>query len=125
MGVPSLREIFDEKYYADLEGGILESFGRLFKNALRFYVYPYQDPSSGSLITADNLRVAPNLQHLYGYLRENLFIQALTDCHREYLPIFSRDVLARIRKSDPSWETLVPPQVGALIKERELFGWKG
>jgi len=23
MGVPTLRDIFDEKYYADLEGGIL------------------------------------------------------------------------------------------------------
>jgi len=35
MGVPTLRELFDEKYYADLEGGILESFGRLFKNDLK------------------------------------------------------------------------------------------
>src|SRR5207247_6408889 len=40
MGVPTLREIFEEKYYADLEGGILESFGRLFKNALKLYIYP-------------------------------------------------------------------------------------
>ena len=40
MGVPTLREIFDEKYYADLEGGILESFGRLFKNDLKLYAYP-------------------------------------------------------------------------------------
>src|SRR5689334_9627800 len=41
MGVPTLKELFDEKYYADLEGGILESFGRLFKNALKMYIYPY------------------------------------------------------------------------------------
>jgi len=40
MGVPSLKEIFDEKYYSDLEGGILESLGRLFKNDLKRYVYP-------------------------------------------------------------------------------------
>ena len=43
MGVPTLRELFDEKYYADLDGGILESFGRLFKNDLKIYVYPQQD----------------------------------------------------------------------------------
>src|SRR5271157_555705 len=29
VGVPTLKEIFDEKYYADLSGGILESFGRI------------------------------------------------------------------------------------------------
>src|SRR6202046_3696975 len=42
MGVPSLIELFDEKFYAQLPGGILESFGRLFKNDLRIYVYPLQ-----------------------------------------------------------------------------------
>jgi hypothetical protein len=40
MGVPTLKELFDEKYYADLSGGILESFGRMFKNDLKLYVYP-------------------------------------------------------------------------------------
>src|SRR5206468_5657819 len=60
MGVPTLKEIFDEKYYADLEGGILESFGRLFKNALKLYIYPLREPKSGALITAGNLQVAPN-----------------------------------------------------------------
>ena len=56
MGVPTLRELFEEKYYTDLEGGILESFGRLFKNALKLYVYPCRDSATGSLITAENLR---------------------------------------------------------------------
>ena len=121
--VPTLKELFEEKYYSDLEGGILESFGRLFKNALKLYVYPYQDPATNSVITAGNLRVAPNLRHLYAYLMENLFIQGLRDINESCLPIFSRDVLARIRKGDSSWEQMVPPQVAALIKERKLFGW--
>ena len=125
MGVPTLRELFEEKYYADLEGGILESFGRLFKNALKLYVYPYQDPVTGSLITAGNLRVAPNLRHLYSYFMENLFIQGLRDVNESCLPILSRDVLNRVRKGDSGWEEMVPPQVGELIKERKLFGLKG
>src|SRR5437762_1890089 len=79
MGVPSLREVFEEKYYTDLEGGILEAFGRLFKNDLRLYVYPFQDPTTGSIITAGNLRVAPHLRHLYSYLLENQFIQSIQD----------------------------------------------
>jgi len=125
MGVPTLRDIFDEKYYADLEGGILESFGRLFKNDLKFYVYPLQDPATGSIITAGNLRVAPNLRHLYAYMMENLYIQGLRDIHEECLPIYSRDVLAKIRKGDSSWENMVPPQVAGLIKQRKLFGFAG
>ena len=43
MGVPTLREIFEEKYYTHLAGGILESFGRMFKNDLKLYVYPLLD----------------------------------------------------------------------------------
>src|SRR3954469_20966062 len=122
MGVPTLREIFEEKYYADLEGGILESFGRLFKNALKVYVYPLKDPTTGALITAENLRVAPNLRHLYAYMLENLYIHSLRGYSDTCLPIFSRDVLAKMRQGDPTWETMVPAQVGRLIKERQLFG---
>jgi hypothetical protein len=125
MGVPSLREIFDEKYYADLEGGILESFGRLFKNQLKVYAYPLKDPVTGSLVTANNLRVAPHLQHLYSYLIENHFIQAIRDYDDRCLPILSRDVLARMKKGDPTWETMVPAGVAATIKERKLLGYHG
>ncbi len=125
MGIPSLREVFEEKYYADLEGGILESFGRLFKNALKLYVYPSQDPTTGSIITANNLRVAPHLQHLYAYLLENHFIQAVKDFNECYLPIYSKEVLAQIKTGDAGWEIMVPPQVAAIIKERKLFGFPG
>ena len=125
MGVPTLRELFEEKYYADLEGGILESFGRLFKNALKLYVYPLREPATGALITAGNLRVAPHLRHLYQYLNENLFVQGLQGWKEQNLSIFSRDLLARIRSGDPSWQAGVPPQVAAIIQERRLFGWNG
>ena len=124
MGVPSLREIFEEKYYTDLEGGILESFGRLFKNDLRLYIYPLQDPATGAIITAANLRVAPNLRHLYSYLLENNFIQSLRDYDVRYLPIFSRTVLAKIKAGDKTWETMVPPQVARIIKDRGLLGYR-
>ena len=43
----------------------------------------------------------------------------------ECLPIYSRDVLAKIRKGDSSWENMVPPQVAGLIKQRKLFGFAG
>jgi len=125
MGVPTLQEIFEEKYYADLEGGILESFGRLFKNDLKLYIYPYRDPATGAIITAAKLPVAPHLRPLHAYLLQNRFIQDLATPQADCLPIFSPDVLQRIRQNDAAWETMVPPQVAGMIKERKLFGYRG
>lgn len=123
MGVPTLRQIFEEKYYADLEGGILESFGRLFKNDLKFYAYPLYEQESNSLITAGNLRVAPHLRHLYDYLVENRLIESIRDYDEKCLTTFSRDVLKRLREGEASWETMVPPEVAQIIKKRKLLGY--
>ena len=123
MGVPTLREVFEEKYYADLDGGILESFGRLFKNDLTLYVYPLRDAKTGTLIKASNLEVSPNLRYLYAHLIENRFIQDLRGYDETCLPIFSRDVLRKIREQDSTWEEMVPPQVATLIKKKRVFGY--
>jgi hypothetical protein len=123
MGVPTLRQIFEEKYYINLAGGILESFGRLFKNDLKLFVYPMQDASTGAVITAGNLRVAPRLQHLYNYLIENQHIQAIRDYKPDNLRIFSRDVYKRMHEGDPTWVDDVPPGVGLLICQRRLMGY--
>jgi hypothetical protein len=121
MGVPTLRELFLEKYYDDLGGGILESFGRLFKNDLKLYVYPMLDPATNELITADNLKVAPNLKHLYQYLLQNNYIESLTGYDPACLPILSPNVLSLIRKHDRTWEDMVPPAVAEMINRRRLF----
>lgn len=122
MGVPSLREIFEEKYYANLEGGILESFGRMFKNDLKLYVYPLREKTNRALITAENLQVAPNLSHLYTHLLQNRFIEPIRGFNPDYLPILSREVLAKIQTGESGWEKQVPPQVAQIIKERKFFG---
>jgi len=124
MGVPSLREVFEEKYYANLEGGILESFGRMFKNELKLFVYPLREKANGALITAENLKVSPHLSHLYAHLLENRFIEPIRGYNPDYLPIFSREVLAQIQSGTPGWEAAVPPQVARMIKERHFFGYQ-
>jgi hypothetical protein len=123
MGVPSLYDLFEEKYYENLAGGILESFGRMFKNELRLYVYPLLNPD-GSVTTADKLEVAPNLRHLYEYLLDNHLIEPITDYNKNCLPIFSRQVLAKIQAGDASWENEVPAVVAAMIKEKKLLGYR-
>jgi hypothetical protein len=123
MGIPSLRELFDEKYYEHLEGGILESFGRLFKNDLKLYIYPLKEDHQ--LITVPKLKVAPHLQSLYTHLIANGYIESIDFFNKDYLPIFSRDVLAKIAAGDPTWEAMVPASVAQIIKERRFFGYGG
>jgi hypothetical protein len=124
LGTPTLNEIFDEKYYTDLEGGILEAFGRLFKNNLKLYIYPSLD-ADGNLVTAQNLRVAAHLASLYAYLRENGHIEGLNAVDARWLPVSPHDVLTRIQAARHGWEEMVPPRVAAIIKARRLFGYTG
>ncbi len=123
MGVPSLIELFDEKYYTALPGGILESFGRLFKHNLKLFIYPLLDSASGTIITKDTMKVAPELSKLYGYLADRGSFIDLDNYNPDVLSILSRDVLAKIAKGDASWESMVPQEVADLIKKRCFFGY--
>jgi len=124
LGVPSIFELFDEKYYSDLPGGILENFGRLLKNDLKIYVYPLQRSPGDELQTIHTVKVKDDLQPLYDYLiRRGSFVQ-LDNYNPNYLSIFSRDVLKRIAADDESWDEMVPPQVADIIRTRGFFAYK-
>src|ERR1043166_1360216 len=111
MGVPSLVEIFDEKYYLNLEGGILEALGRMFKAGLKLYVYPMVDEATGKIITATHLEVAPNLRSLFDHLIDNHFIEEISHYHSEYLRIYPTAALAKLQSGDSGWEGMVAPEV--------------
>src|ERR1043166_793051 len=124
MGVPSLIEILNEKYYTNLEGGILEALGRMFKGGLKLYVYPRIDEATGKIVTATQVKVAPNLRSLFQYLIDNQYVQEITDYHTEYLRIQPPDVLAKLQSGDSRWEQMVPPEVAHIIKKRDFFGYR-
>jgi hypothetical protein len=144
MGVNNLLEIFNEKYYENLEGGILESFGRLFRNSVKLYIYPMRKDAyemylaqggeatrgtetnpftSNVLINAKNVRIVDHLANLYAHLLENHYIDSIVGYNVDILSIFSRDVLRRIKVKDTAWETMVPAPVADAIKRRGLFGY--
>lgn len=121
LGVTTLGEIFDEAYYHHLDGGILESFGRLFKNQLRLYVCPARIKGQQALQTAHSLQVAPHLRHLYLHLLENGCIRDLEDINPAFLDIHSDAVLDAIHVGEPGWEAMVPETVAQLIRGKRLF----
>ena len=122
MGVPSLLDVFHEDNYTHLPGGILESFGRLFKNHLQLFVYPML--RDGKVVTVDTVQVGPDLQSLYDYLNGRGSFVHLDNYKPEYLPILSRDVLDRIASGDETWENQVPNAVADLIMKRGFFDYR-
>jgi len=124
MGTGSLRDLFREEYYANLEGGILEAFGKLFMKDLRIYVYPLRNASTGELETTQNIRMEPRVDSLYEHLLEHGKIRQLDNFDPDVLHIFSRDVLKRIKDGDAHWEDMVPPEIAQVIKERAFFGYR-
>ena len=124
MGVANLLDLFSEKYYTELEGGILEACGKLFTKDLRLYVYPLRDHVTGLLRTVENLEIPDIQRNLFRHLVERGRIKQLDNVDESVLHIFSRDVLKRIKENDASWEGMVPPEVAQMVKERQLFGYR-
>ena len=124
VGAGTLAEIFDERSYTTLEGGILEAVGRLFRNDLMLYVYPLKDPQTGTLTTVENFPVSQRLGGLYAHLVASGAIRQLENYDPRYLPIFSRDVLEKIRRGDASFESMVPTEVARVVREHGRFGWR-
>ncbi|WP_299100460.1 TonB-dependent receptor [uncultured Winogradskyella sp.] len=121
MGVNNLVDIFDEKYYRHLSGGILEAFGKLFYKDLRVYLYPMQN-KDGSLTTSENLKVHPRMKELYKFFKYNGKVVDIADFDTSNLTVFSRTVLKMIANNDNGWEPMLPEGVAKLIKEKSLFG---
>ncbi|MDO6743711.1 TonB-dependent receptor [Tenacibaculum soleae] len=122
MGVNNLIQIFDEKYYRDLSGGILEAFGKLFYKDLKVYMYPYKDEEKGEYITSENLKVHPRMKELYKFFKNNGRLIDIKDFDQESLHIFSRKVLKMIKNNEEGWENMLPEGVSETIKEKRLFG---
>ncbi|NNC46582.1 MAG: TonB-dependent receptor, partial [Winogradskyella sp.] len=123
MGVNNLIEIFDEKYYRHLSGGILEAFGKLFFKDLRVYLYPMLE-QDGSVINSENLKVHPRMKELYKFFKYNGKVVDITDYEKNILTIFSRTVLNMISDGNSDWEKMLPKGVSNLIKEKSLFGYE-
>ncbi len=124
VGLPSVRQVADEKYYTDLPGGVLESAGRLFKRSVKMYVYPTRDPVSGEIHSVERAPMPSPWHHLRDMLLEMGRIEPIRRYDDSFLSIHTPDVLARIEGGDPSWEGMVPPAVAEMIKAKNLFGWQ-
>lgn len=121
MGVNNLVDIFDEKYYRHLSGGILEAFGKLFFKDLKVYLYPMRDPETGEYTNSENLKVHPRMKELYKFFKYNGKVVDIENFNEDIMNIFSREVLSMIENNEDGWEEMLPAGVSEIIKEKHLF----
>ena len=70
IGVDNLISMFEEKYYRNLNGGIMEAFGIIYTRDIKIYLYPFQ--SKDGLLNSNNIPIHPRVKALFEYLVELL-----------------------------------------------------
>lgn len=123
LGYPNLEYIFSEQHYANLPGGILESFATLFSRKVKLFIYPTL--SDGEIQNCMKFSPPAHLVDLFEYLIVNDKIEDIKDFNENNLHVQTDKVLQMIKQGIAGWEELVPPEVAAIIKERYLFGYNG
>lgn len=116
LSIGLLNELFKEKWSEELPGGILESFGRLFKNRVQLFVYPWHNTRSKELVTADNFKAPANWQHFYQHLIENGRVRSIGVGDPTLLAKTGRKILAMIQEGDSGWEQWVPEEAHAMVR---------
>jgi hypothetical protein len=111
LGLPLFEELFNPGWYADLAGGVIESFGRLFRNQVRLYVYPSGDAGTGQVRTVEEARVAEANKLLLRYFLETKSVRPIHDGLRECLFDTGSDIRQMIKENNPRWKELVPAVV--------------
>jgi hypothetical protein len=120
LSIGLLNELFKAKWSENLAGGLLESFGRLFKNRLSLLVFPWKSRRKGELVTADTFRAPEQSKHLYRHFRANEMIRSVPAPDESLLVYTSRDVQRMIEAGDPTWREHVPVEAQPMAARRAL-----
>lgn len=119
LSIGLLNELFKAKWSINLPGGILESFGRLFKNRVQLYVYPWHNTNSMELVTAENFKAPQNWQNFYQHLLQNRRILPIGVGDPTLLARTGRDVLLAIESGEGDWEDWIPKEARPMIRRRQ------
>jgi hypothetical protein len=124
MGMVNVKQIFDEKFYRGVEGGILEGFGKLFPDNTRLFIYPEMDVN-GQLTEFTDVKVPEHLRFLYRHLLENGFLHGIECSDIALFNIYSRNILQQISSGQGDWKKDLPEGVAQEIMNNKFFGYRG
>ncbi len=123
LGIYSLADVFEDEFYTNLNGGILEAFGKLFGSNVKMYVYPSRIPGTDKILGCEDFEVSPKQTFLYKHLLETKKLATIQNINTENLHIFSDNVLEMIKAGKDGWESMVPEIVEKAIKDKCLFDY--
>ena len=117
LSIGLLNELFKEKWSQNLAGGLLESFGRLFKTGVHLLVYPWKNRKNSELVSADNFETQDHLSHLYEHFLRNGMIINIGCGDQSLLEKTGREIMAMARSRE-DWEPWVPPEARELVRNQ-------
>ncbi|HXS15965.1 MAG TPA: hypothetical protein VN764_02190 [Polyangiaceae bacterium] len=123
LSVRDLDNIFDEKYYEGLEGGILVALGQLFSDDTTVFVYPAE--INGHIVTLENVQVPDKVKHLLKHLVSNGALIPIEKYNAENLHITPGSLAKEMAQGRGTWEEHLPDGVAAQIIDKKLFGFPG
>ncbi len=122
LSIGLLNELFKPKWSDKLPGGLLESFGRLFKEGVTLHVFPWKNRRNGELVTAETFLAPADCVHLYRHFIANNRIQGIPCEDNQSLVYTGRDVCRMINANDARWRGLVPEVAWTMAERHAHLG---
>lgn len=135
-GIDTVVKLFDEKFYADLDGGILEGLGRLFRRGINLLLYPaLRDrfvalldragvaytpefvAKLAPLVRLNDLRLSGKFDLLFQYLVDAGAMRDIEVANEAHLAIDTTAVLEQIQAGDPKAWMSIPASAAPLVKK--------
>lgn len=119
IGATHLEKLFDESFYFDLNGGLLEGMSKLLGRFSRLYIYPHK--TTDLCLLSKSFFPKPEVKNIYRHFIENNMIQDIAGCDELTEFIHSDDVLKLLKKKDKSWKKLVPEKIHKFLEKQKVF----
>jgi hypothetical protein len=122
------RGLYNSKSYADVDGGMLAAFGRLFSGKVKILQYP-NITMDGAVKASETPEGSTGLLHKYlveqGHImpisKNYISDEAFDSNSNKAFCGGSREVTESIKAGNSDWETYVPPEVVEIIKKGNWF----
>lgn len=107
LSIGLLNELFKAKWSKHLDGGTLESFGRLLKEEVSLLVYPWKNRKTEEMVTAGSFQAPEDFEHLYRHFLKNQQVREVPCGDERLLRYTSRDIDTLREQGDGGWEEFV------------------
>ncbi|MFN7262726.1 MAG: hypothetical protein ACK5UJ_02860 [Pseudobdellovibrionaceae bacterium] len=122
MSIQHIDRLFDEKSYADLEGGLLEGLGKLLDRDTHLYLYPNYE--NDECLSVSTYQPHKSVKHIYEHFLNSGLLKDMAQCAEIKNFIHSTQIEEWIKERKTDWEKHVPPAVRDFIKKDAFWGFK-